>query len=369
MKNHIIDLFSGCGGFALGAEFAGFSSILSVDIDSDLQSSYSKNFPSSEIVTADVNKLDRSYWNRKLNGLKVDGLIGGPPCQGFSYIGKRAQDDPRNDLIRQFYKQVSFISPKFFIMENVQGLVDKSRVGILNSGIDSLSKRYRVLDPMIVNASDYGAATNRKRVIVVGYDPEYVEHIDPIEFLPSAKIKMLTVKDAINDLPGPLDYKIKGDYHWGYYPKSLEKEKGYAKKSRTIFKGLGCVESISKLKNGMTSGLSPTRHSVDVINRFKSLPQGHTDKISRFPRLSWTGKCPTLRAGTGKSNGGFQSVRPIHPVENRVITVREAARLQGFPDWFLFHHTKWHSFRMIGNSVCPIVSEYLHRVIYSKLKS
>jgi len=369
MKNNIIDLFSGCGGFALGAELAGFSSKFSVDIDPDLQSSYEKNFPKSEVINADIAKFNRSFWKKKLNGIKLDGVIGGPPCQGFSYIGKRAEDDPRNELISQFYKQVSYILPKFFIMENVQGLVDKSSIGILNTGIESLPKRYKVLAPMIVNAADYGAATNRKRVIVVGYDAEYVDQIDPTELYPTHKLKMLTVKDAISDLPRPLDSELKDDYHWGYYPRRRGRNSDYVNKCKSISKNLGWGESISKLRKGMISGLSPTRHSDSVISRFKSLPQGKIDKISKFPRLEWEGKCPTLRAGTGKANGAYQSVRPIHPEENRVITVREAARLQGFPDWFVFHKTKWHSFRMIGNSVCPIVSEHLHRVIYSKINA
>jgi len=91
------------------------------------------------------------------------------------------------------------------------------------------------------------------------------------------------------------------------------------------------------------------------------------DKISKFPRLRWDGLCPTLRAGTDKHKGSYQAVRPIHPDEDRVITPREAARLQGFPDWFQFSPTKWHSFRQIGNSVSPFVGEAVLDVIRCKL--
>ena len=100
-----------------------------------------------------------------------------------------------------------------------------------------------------------------------------------------------------------------------------------------------------------------------VIRRFEDTGAGSTERVSRYPRLDWDSQCATLRAGTGPERGSFQAARPIHPVEPRVITIREAARLQGFPDWFVFHPTIWHSFRMIGNSVSPIVSHALLRVI------
>jgi DNA (cytosine-5)-methyltransferase 1 len=104
-----------------------------------------------------------------------------------------------------------------------------------------------------------------------------------------------------------------------------------------------------------------------VIHRFSKVNPGEIDKISRAPRLKLDGFCPTLRAGTGRDRGSYQAVRPIHPNQHRVITPREAARLQGFPDWFQFHETKWHSFRQIGNSVSPIVSEYLFKRIFDYL--
>lgn len=107
-----------------------------------------------------------------------------------------------------------------------------------------------------------------------------------------------------------------------------------------------------------------TIHTDEVINRYKKLSFGETDKISRSQRLNPNGFCPTLRAGTGSDKGSYQAVRPIHPTQARVITPREAARLQGFPDWFRFHPTKWHSFRQIGNSVSPLVAEAMLLPLY-----
>jgi len=105
------------------------------------------------------------------------------------------------------------------------------------------------------------------------------------------------------------------------------------------------------------SGFFGTEHTEEVIERFLKVKPGKTDSISKFPRLSWDELCPTLRAGTAKDRGSYQAARPIHPSQDRVITPREGARLQGFPDWFLFHPTKWHSLRQIGNSIPPLMAE------------
>ena len=123
--------------------------------------------------------------------------------------------------------------------------------------------------------------------------------------------------------------------------------------------GLGSMEANERHAAGFVSGMVATRHSHDIIRRYASVAGGRSDPITKSYRLEWGGQSPTLRAGTGADKGAFQAVRPLHPGTGRVITVREAARLQGFPDWFTFHPTKWHSFRMIGNSVSPFVSRGL----------
>ena len=105
--------------------------------------------------------------------------------------------------------------------------------------------------------------------------------------------------------------------------------------------------------------VTPERCWIDMLQ----LKPGEVDSVSKSYRLKYKGFCPTLRAGTGSDKGSYQAVRPLHPTENRVITPREAARLQGFPDWFQFHSTKWHSFRQIGNSVSPILAEHILRVV------
>lgn len=362
----IVDLFCGCGGFGLGAELAGFKTIAAVDIDPTLQSAYKRNFPEAHVLNGDLSKLNEESWRMILNGIEVDGVIGGPPCQGYSRMGKSDKKDPRRTLLGHFFRNVNIVNPKFFIMENVEGLMDENNVYELENAIRILDAKYTVLKPMIIDASLYGAPTKRKRVILIGYDPKRLLPLETEDFQ-IATGQSNTVWDAISDLAAPIaQSKDKEDFGWNKYPEHINLT-AYAQKMRTLpDKGLGCSESIEKLRCGFTSGYFDTKHTTQVRKRYAETEPGTVDKVSRAKKLSWDGFCPTLRAGTGADKGSHQAVRPLHPEQPRVITVREAARLQGFPDWFVFHPTKWHSFRMIGNSVSPIVSEFILKVLYDK---
>lgn len=360
----IVDLFCGCGGFGLGAELAGFKTIVAVDIDPTLQSAYKKNFPETHVLNGDLSQLNEESWRIMLNGAEVDGVIGGPPCQGYSRMGKSDKKDPRRTLLGHFFRNVNIINPKFFIMENVEGLMDKKNVYELKNALKILDKKFTVLKPMIIDSSLFGAPTKRKRVILIGYNPQVLPPLVVDDFLPEIPLSA-TVLDAISDLASPIaQSKDKEDFGWREYPECNELST-YAKRMRALPRnGLGWNEALKKLSAGIASGYFNTTHMPSVAKRYAETEPGMVDKISRAKKLSWNGLCPTLRAGTGTDKGSHQAVRPIHPEQPRVITVREAARLQGFPDWFIFHPTKWHSFRMIGNSVSPIVSE----AILSKVK-
>ncbi|WP_175951184.1 DNA cytosine methyltransferase [Burkholderia sp. BCC0405] len=358
-KPTVIDLFCGCGGFSLGAELAGFQSIVAIDIEPTLQSSFGRNFPYSKPVQANVADINRADWNILIGDQRPDGIIGGPPCQGFSRIGKRSKDDPRNTLIHHFYRHVLLLQPKFFVMENVEGLLDEDNIGVLDAAIETVKHKYTVLGPFVVNAADFGAATNRRRTVVVGYDSNELmlqQHF----FDQVAVERKATVRDAIGDLssPVPRNPHDKNDFGWASYnSSSIATVSEYAKSLRQLPpKHLGWSDALKRLSSNMVSGMFETKHTEAVKARYGSIPNGSSDKVSKSYRLSWEGQCPTIRAGTGSEKGAFQAVRPLHPSEPRVITVREAARMQAFPDWFIFHPTIWHSFRMIGNSVSPSVS-------------
>ena len=195
-KPILIDLFSGCGGFGLGGELAGFHTSAAVDLDSTLQSAYKLNFPNTRVIQGDIAKMDKDAWRLILaNNPIVDGVIGGPPCQGYSRMGHNNIQDPRRSLLHHFYRTVNIIQPKFFVMENVEGLMDAKNRGELDRAIETVNSKYKILEPIVVDASHFGAPTKRKRVIVVGFDPTRMEHINVSDFI-SERLST-TVKDAI----------------------------------------------------------------------------------------------------------------------------------------------------------------------------
>jgi DNA (cytosine-5)-methyltransferase 1 len=361
----ILDLFCGAGGFCLGARTAGFDSALSVDIDENLTSSFTENFPNSKLLLADITQIGVSEILR-LAGVQrgeIDGVIGGPPCQGFSLIGKREHNDPRNALICHFFRIVQELKPRFFVMENVPGLLLGNARSTLEDGIANLTG-FEIVGPIVIDAWDFGAATRRERVVVLGYDRKHVQCVTKTDIRRAKARKKHSVRDAISDLPEP------ANCHWLPYKHKQDSElTSYARRARLKPQlGLGSAASRQKLEQKQVSGVRVTTHTDEVVDRFREVDPGKTDRISRCPRLTWSEPAPTLRAGTGPDKGSFQSIRPIHPRADRVITVREAARLQGFPDWFQFHETKWHSFRMIGNSVSPLLSAALLKLIANRLE-
>lgn len=341
-KPTVLDLFSGCGGFTAGAHAAGLETRLAVDVDPILSSSFERNFGANKLLVEDVAKLTKPRL-RKLLPEGVDVVIGGPPCQGFSEMGSQAIDDPRRMLVGEFFRVVEAVRPAIFVFENVRGLAFPRNIGVLDDAQRRLSSRWKVLPPVILDAADYGAPTRRKRVFVFGFNRDRVGIPDLADLIEPTAHKV-TVRDAIADLQGMEPCGLIEGMEACHYPEH-EYLSPYASKMRSTL--------------GFTTGNTLTVHQPSTLARFSKLKEGELDRVGRYPRLSWSGLCPTLRAGTGSDRGSFQAVRPLHPDEHRVITPREAARLQGFADDFKFHPTVWHSCRMIGNSVSPIIAEVL----------
>ena len=347
----VVDLFSGCGGLALGARAAGFGPELAFDIDPILTSSFRSNFADAHLINSDLSNVSGHDIRRQAGG-HVLGVFGGPPCQAFSSIGKRNPDDPRRQMLWHFFRIVSEVQPTFFLMENVRGLGFADSKKELEDAMGLVASKYHIVGPVVLDAADFGAATKRQRLFVVGFNSE---NCDPIsaQMFDRMKSKSATVADAIADLGDAVPCGIDS----GFDVWKLGAEIGslfYRARLRSIDRTF--------------TGHRPTVHTDAVVARFSKVLPGGVDLIGRHPRLAWQGQCPTLRAGTGSDRGSFQSVRPIHPDLPRVITVREAARLQGFPDWFRFHPTVWHSFRMIGNSVSPIIAQALFSAISEHLE-
>lgn len=362
----VLDLFSGAGGLSLGAARAGFSVRGAVELDPHAMAAHRVNFPNTIHVEKDIAGLSGRELMEiiGLSDQPVDGIIGGPPCQGFSCIGANDAGDPRNGLFIHFFRIVREIMPRFFVAENVPGLMAERNGSIRDAAFGRLGGQYTVLPPMKVAASDYGAPTTRARFFFVGFRNDAMKQLGTEDFSPPKSAEAVRVRDALAGLPtkiSPLWQSAEDGWReasvigTGYFHSRLQ---GH------IPDGVGNAEAIRRLRSeGKASGSLGTVHSAEVARRYANIRAGMCDPVSKSRRLDPDGFCPTLRAGTGPERGSYQAVRPLHPTENRVITPREAARLQGFPDWFQFAPTKWHSFRQIGNSVSPILAERLLAVI------
>lgn len=376
---NVIDLFSGAGGLSLGAYRAGFNVVAAVEIDPQAISSHKINFPNSIHIQEDILELNGKSLLAKCHQSADDiiGIIGGPPCQGFSNIGHGDIKDSRNQLFIKFFEIVKDIHPAFFVAENVPGIT-KEKYNEIRERAFSYVPDYTLLPAIKIIASDYGAATSRTRYFFIGYrdDPR----INPISIhdIEQKKVKdeqKTTVKQALEGLPKRIVYSPKNNgekrltfNYWNPNQKHEQSDFFYDRITKCQPIGVGDPSYVALYNTQhIVNGLFPTKHSKAVRKRYSELPYGKQDKISKSTKLDPNGFCPTLRAGTGPEKGSYQAVRPIHYQYARVITPREAARLQGFPDWYKLPNTIWHAFRQIGNSVSPIVAEQVLSAIYQKL--
>ena len=354
-----IDLFAGCGGMSLGLEAAGFDNAIAVEFDAVHSLVHHFNFPYCQTICRDIAKVtSREILDLlKLKGYATDVslIAGGPPCQGFSLIGKRQIDDPRNSLVFQYLRIVKEIKPKYFIFENVPGMATGKHKQFLEELISEFEAiGYTINQPIkILDASEYGAPQKRRRLILIGSRKDVTMATYPA-VLSGEKSAFTSVYDAISDLeliPAFIGTDL------GIPASKLDysgKRKKYSVQPRDIFKL--CHQRTVDTKIYGHIGSVHTQKSID---RFILTEPGTVERKSRFLKLSPTGLCNTLRAGTNSDKGAYTAPRPIHYYIPRCITVREAARLHTFPDWFQFHRTIWHGFREIGNAVIPLLSKEL----------
>ena len=359
-----VDLFSGAGGLTLGFEQAGFDILAAVEIDPIHCATHEFNFPFWDIICKSVeNVTGKEIRSRsKIGGREIDVVFGGPPCQGFSLIGKRDLDDSRNLLIGHFLRLVLELKPKYFVMENVAGItIGDHRKLLLKIIREFKQKGYNVLEPyQILNASNYGVPQHRRRLFLFGGRkglslPTYPR---PFTSAPTRKNdsnfeaeSCPTVEEAISDLPDVR--KFPKLFETDTIKARYGKPSNYSKFLRGIVEFPDDFSYKRQFDSSLLTSSLLTVHTKESISRFSKTKGGFTESISRFLKLDPNGICNTLRAGTASNRGGFTSPRPIHPHQPRCITVREAARLHSYPDWFRFHVTKWHGFRQIGNSVPP----------------
>lgn len=354
-----VDLFAGAGGLSLGFEQAGFDVAAAVEYDPIHAATHEFNFPNCATICRSVADVGGASIrdNSRIAERDIDVVFGGPPCQGFSMIGKRALDDPRNHLVYHFLRVVGELRPKYFVLENVRGLTVGEHKKFLAELIAEFTARgYQVReDYRVLNATDYGVPQDRQRLFLLGARkgeklPEYPEptHERKGGTLSLGFTKACpTVWDALSDLPEADDFPELLDRDW--VQADFGKASEYSRPLRARTKS-------GRLAGILTSSMR-TVHSELSAKRFRETPHGETEPVSRFLKLDPEGVCNTIRAGTASDRGAFTSPRPIHPFSPRCITVREAARLHSYPDWFRFHVTKWHGFRQVGNSVPPLLGQ------------
>lgn len=360
-----IDLFAGAGGLSLGFEQAGFDIAAAIEIDPIHCATHEYNFPNCKTICASVTDIGGSDIRRlaDLGDQEVDVVFGGAPCQGFSLIGKRALDDPRNQLVFHYVRIVAELKPKYCVFENVKGLTLGKHAAFLKELIAALGEAgYDVTLPYrVLNAADYGVPQDRKRLFLLGTR----RGLKPLDY-PEPVKKRVTVHEAIGDLPDANSFPelIGSDAvrtEWNT-------ESTYAKQLRCLQNDPGNFGYARDFNRDLLTSSLRTEHTALSQERFQATEAGKTEPISRFRKLPPDGLCNTLRAGTDSARGAFTSPRPIHPHLPRVITVREAARLHSFPDWFRFHATKWHGFRQIGNSVPPLLGRAIANSIIRALE-
>lgn len=348
-----IDLFAGAGGMSLGFEQAGFDMVAAVELDPVHAAIHKFNFPNCATICADVSTVSGNDI-RKAAGIgnrRVDLVVGGAPCQGFSLIGHRAIDDPRNSLVREFVRIVCELEARYFVFENVKGLTLGKHRAFLEELVQAFKERgYNVRKPWdVLNAADYGVPQNRERLILLGAKqglalPPYPKHSD----------SPVNCKQALGDLPDVEKYAALVDSDEIELPAKLWKAPSkYAREMRCLSNDAWHFGYPREWNPRLLTASMRTGHTDISKRRFSQTVSGETEPISRFFKLPAEGVSNTLRAGTDASRGAFTSPRPIHYEHPRCITVREMARLHGFPDWFRFHETKWHGARQIGNAVAP----------------
>jgi DNA (cytosine-5)-methyltransferase 1 len=367
-----VDLFAGAGGLSLGFEQAGFDVVAAVEIDPVHAVVHKFNFPDCAVLPRSVAALSGADI-RAVAGIgdrPVDVVFGGAPCQGFSLMGQRALDDPRNALVREFVRIVNELDASYFVFENVKGLTVGEHRLFLEELIAAFDGRgYRVLLPWkVLNASFFGVPQNRERLILMGARqglplPEYPEPITrPARAAKFAALGLPegpSCHDALSDLPDPETFDALIERDDTFLPCWQKPHSTYAQEMRCLEKGAWHFGYPREWNPNLLTSSIRTHHSEMSRRRFAETTPGQIEPVSRFFKLSAQGVANTLRAGTDSARGAFTSPRPIHYEQPRCITVREMARLHGFPDWFCFHQTKWHGARQIGNAVPPPLARHV----------
>ena len=400
-KLNTIDLFAGCGGLCEGFETSGLYTTLACvewekapcnNLAKHLKEKWKYTDADSRVLRFDIQRTEELFggWNDEIygssdgldvlvNGKTLDLIIGGPPCQAYSIAGRvrdenGMKDDYRNFLFESYLEVVKHFKPKAFVFENVPGILSAAPTGepiinIIKSKFDETG--YIVfpdLSKTIVDFSEYGVPQNRKRIIILGLSKEFYGNSALAllqnfytQILPKYKVsEKATVREAIGDLPKLLpveEYKVSGKRYShsfeNYGPKNHQ-SRWHSKRDQEIF---------ALLAKDIESGTNRFV-STSALKELYTEMTGHTSNVHKYYVLRWDEPSNLIPAHLYKDG-----LRHIHPdsKQARSITVREAARLQGFPDDYEFIGTQADAYKMIGNAVPPIFSKILAMAVYDLL--
>ena len=351
MKPRVIDLFAGVGGLSLGFEKKGFDVVLANEYDASIATSYIANHKNTKMIVGDITSLDLEDTFGKLAGT-IDVVIGGPPCQGFSQKGQRKTiHDERNFLFKYYVSVVELVKPKYFVMENVPNLLT-AEGGYFRHEIEELFNNLGYsLEYGVLNASDYGVPQNRRRaVIIVKLDGDAPK-------LPVPKRNNVTIWDAISDL-AYLESGEGSEEQEYKYPAESDYEKMLRKDSSKLFNHIATKHSPLALERLALIPPNAGREVLPEEHLTKSIYSGTWTRMKK-DEISVT---ITTRFDT-PSSGKF-----THPFLNRAITVREAARIQSFPDNFHFVGNKGSQMKQVGNAVPPLLAAAIAEVIMNDIK-
>lgn len=351
MRPKVIDLFAGVGGLSLGFEQHGFDVVLANEYDASIAAAYRLNHKNTKMIVGDITSLNLDEVFGKYKG-KIDVVIGGPPCQGFSQKGQRKTiHDERNFLFKYYVAVVELVKPRYFVMENVPNLLSAEGGYFRNEIMELFNSIGYSLNMGVLNAADYGVPQNRRRAVIIGKRDGNAPE------LPAPLDKTVTVWDAISDLAYLQSGEGKEEQEYQNEPQS-----DYQKKLR---------DESSILHNHVV-----TKHSKLALERLALIPPNAGKEVLPKEHLTksiysgtWTrmrkeeiSVTITTRFDT-PSSGKF-----THPFLDRAITVREAARIQSFPDDFVFVGNKGSQMKQVGNAVPPLLAGAIAEVIMKDIK-
>ena len=369
----VVDLFSGCGGLALGFKWAGFKTLLASDVDENCEKTYTYNFPKIPFIKKDLREVSTNDIKHHISE-SADVVIGGPPCQGFSLANKnrnKVKDDPRNELFYEFVRVVTDIQPKAFVMENVRGLLSMQKgrvIQLMKDEFENAGLGYEV-DYKVLLASDYGVPQNRQRVIMIGIRKDLNK---APEFPVKSYENSVTVWEAISDLPQIQASEGEESMAYNSEPQNAYQE-FVRQKSNTVANHIAMrhtqrlIDRFKVIQAGQSLAHVPAEHAA--VKRGKPTEKSKIVFSQNNQRLHANKPAPTIAAS-------FQS-NFIHPYLNRNFTAREGARLQSFPDDFIFQgmRTKmsWEKglsqYQQIGNAVPPLLGFAIGKALKSTLQN